>query len=70
MVNRSSVYRSSSSLPDHSSTLIPALSRVQHVGVEDGINSFKWDAETHERDIASHCFSPGYEPGLAYHEVG
>jgi hypothetical protein len=51
-------------------TLIPALSRVQHIGVEDGINSYKWNAETHERDVASHCFSAGYGPGLAYYEAG
>jgi hypothetical protein len=49
-------------------TLIPALSRVQHVGVEDGINSYKWDAQSHERDVASHCFSAHYEP-QQYYEV-
>jgi hypothetical protein len=49
-------------------TLIPALSRVQHIGIDGGINSYKWDAESHERDVASHCFSPEYDP-QSYHEV-
>jgi hypothetical protein len=49
-------------------TLIPSMSRVQHIGVDDGINSYKWDDESHERDVASHCFSPQYPP-QQYYEV-
>lgn len=50
-------------------TLIPSLSRVQHVGIHGGINSYKWDVASHERDVASHCFSHTYPP-QKYYEVG